>query len=35
MLSPVLIGDQIVQVCQPRETRLLVATGMMESFHRQ
>jgi hypothetical protein len=35
MLGPALIGDQIVEVCQPHEKRPLVATGMMEPFHRE
>jgi hypothetical protein len=29
MLGSTLIGHQIVQVCEPREKRLLAATGMM------
>jgi hypothetical protein len=35
VLSPTLIGDQVVEVGQPRETRLLTATWMMEAFHRE
>jgi hypothetical protein len=35
MLGATLIGHQVVQVCQPREKRLLVATGMMEPLHRE
>ena len=35
MLSPALIGDQVVQVGQPCEKRLLVATGVMEPLHRE
>jgi hypothetical protein len=35
MLSPALLGDQVVQVCWPREKRLLVATGMMEPLHHE
>jgi hypothetical protein len=33
MLGPTLIGHQVVEVCQPREKRLLAATGMMEPLH--
>ena len=33
MLRPPLIGDQIVQVRESRQKRLLAATGMMEPFH--
>jgi hypothetical protein len=35
MLGPALIWYQVVQVCQPRETRLLAATGMTEPLHRE
>jgi hypothetical protein len=35
MLGPTLIRHQVVQVGQPREKRLLAATGMMESLHRE
>ena len=35
MLSPTLIGHQVVQMCQPREKCLLAAAWMMESFHRE
>jgi len=35
MLGPTLIGDQVVEVCQPREKRLLAPFGMMEAFHRE
>ena len=35
VLGPTLIGDQVVEVGQPREKRLLTATGMMEAFHRE
>ena len=35
MLRPTLIGDQVVEVCQPREKRLLAPFGMMEAFHRE
>src|SRR5262249_53736918 len=31
--SPTLIRDQVVQVGQPREKRLLAPLGMMEGFH--
>jgi hypothetical protein len=30
MLGPTLIGDQVVQMCQPRQKRLLAPFGMME-----
>jgi len=32
MLGATLIGDEVVQVGEPREKRLLAATGMMEGF---
>ena len=35
MLGATLIGHQVVEVCQPREKRLLAATGMMKPFHRE
>jgi hypothetical protein len=35
MLSPTLIRDEVVQMREPREKRLLVATGMMEPLHRE
>jgi hypothetical protein len=35
MLSTALIGHQIVQMCQPREKRLLAPLRMMEAFHRE
>jgi len=35
VLGPTLIGDEVVEVGQPRETRLWTATGMMEPFHRE
>jgi hypothetical protein len=35
MLGPTLIGGQVVEVCQPREKRLLAATWMMEPLHRE
>ena len=35
MHSPTLIRDEVVQMREPREKRLLVATGMMEPFHRE
>jgi hypothetical protein len=35
MLSTALIGHQIVQMCQPREKRLLAPFRMMEAFHRE
>jgi hypothetical protein len=33
MLGPPLIGDQVVQVRQAREKRLLAATWVMKAFH--
>jgi hypothetical protein len=33
MLSPTLIGDQVVQVGEPREERLLAAMWVMKAFH--
>ena len=33
MLGSTLIRDEIVQVCEPREKRLLAATGMVKPFH--
>src|SRR6266853_4220056 len=35
MLGSPLLRDEVVQVCQPREKRLLAATWMMESLHRE
>jgi hypothetical protein len=35
MPGPTLIGHQVVEVCQPREERLLAATRMMEPLHRE
>src|SRR5215831_12762303 len=35
VLRPTLIGHQVVQVCEPREKRLLAPLGMMEAFHRE
>jgi len=35
MLSPTLIRDQVVQVGEPREKRLLAAFWMMKPFHRK
>ena len=35
MLGATLIRDEVVQVGEPREKRLLAATGMMEPFHRE
>src|SRR2546422_3166327 len=35
MLSPTLIGDQVVQMGQPSQKRLLAPFGMMEAFHRE
>ena len=35
MLGPTLIGDQVVEVCQPCEKRLLAPFGMMEAFNRE
>jgi transposase len=33
MLGSTLIRDQVVEVCQPREKRLLAAIGMVKPFH--
>ena len=33
MLSPTLIGHQVVQVGEPREERLLAAMWVMQAFH--
>ena len=35
MLGATLIGNQVVQVRQPGEKRLLTPPGMMEAFHRE
>jgi hypothetical protein len=35
MLGPTLVGDEVVQVCEPREKYLLAPFGMMEAFHRE
>jgi hypothetical protein len=35
MLSPTLIGDQVVQVCEPRQKRLLIAAWMVKRFHHE
>ena len=35
MLGPTLIGDQVVEVCQPREKRLLAPFGMMVTVDRR
>src|SRR4029453_5762599 len=35
MLSPTLIRDQVVQVGEPREKRLLASFWMMKPFHRK
>jgi hypothetical protein len=35
MLSTALIWHQVVQMCQPREKRLLAPLKMMEAFHRE
>jgi hypothetical protein len=35
MLRPTLVGDQVVEVGQACEKRLLTAIGMMEAFHRE
>jgi hypothetical protein len=35
MLSPTLIGDQVIEVRQPCQKRLLAATGMVKAFHRE
>jgi hypothetical protein len=33
MLSPALIRNQVVEVREPCQTRLLAAVGMMKPFH--
>jgi hypothetical protein len=33
MLSPALIRDEVIEVREPRQKRLLTATGMVKSFH--
>jgi hypothetical protein len=33
MLSPTLIRDQVIQMSQPCEKRLLAATRVMKPFH--
>src|SRR5712691_12081 len=33
MLGATLVGDQVVQMCQPREKCLFTATGMMKPLH--
>jgi hypothetical protein len=35
MLRPTLIGEQVVQVRQPRQKRLLTATWMVKPLHRE
>src|SRR5262249_21327963 len=35
MLSPTLIGHQVVQVGEPRQKRLLAPVGMMKGFHHE
>src|SRR5262249_49211642 len=35
MLRPTLIGDQVIEVRQPCQTRLLAATGWVKPFHRK
>src|SRR4029434_6616676 len=35
MLGPTLIRDEVVQVGEPGEKRLLTSTRMMESLHRE
>jgi hypothetical protein len=35
VLGPTLIRHQVIQVCQPRETRLLAAAWVVKSFHRE
>jgi hypothetical protein len=35
MLSPTLIGNEVVQVRQPRQKRLLTATWMVKPLHRE
>ena len=35
MLSPTLIGDQVVQVGEPRQKRLLTAAWMVKRFHHE
>ena len=35
MLGPTLIGDQVVEVREPGEKRLLTAVGMVKRFHHE
>ena len=35
MLSPTLIGDQVIKVRQPWQKRLLTAPGIVKAFHRE
>jgi hypothetical protein len=35
MLSPTLIGDQVIEVRQPCQKRLLVTPRVMKAFHRE
>ena len=35
MLGPPLIGYQVVQVCEPREKRLVTPVWLLEPFHRE
>jgi hypothetical protein len=35
VLGPTLIRDQVVEVGQPCQKRLLTSTWMMEAFHRE
>jgi hypothetical protein len=35
MLSPTLIGDQVVQGCQPSQTRRLTPVGVREALHHE
>ena len=35
MLGPALIGDQVVQVREPRQKRLLIAAWMVKRFHHE
>src|SRR5215510_15058922 len=33
--GPALVGDQVVQVCQPCQKRLSATTGIVKAFHRE
>jgi hypothetical protein len=35
MLGSMLIRDEIIQMCEPREKRLLASSWMMEPLHRE